>query len=103
MHLAGNRGGIGIVTRARIFRLTHPPPLEDVAMNQTTPNGSANPEHEPSVSWDNTTAQMSGSSPRPWVTMPPQWSQWLTKRIEFALPVWVCATVVLVLALLIFD
>lgn len=38
-----------------------------------------------------------------WVKLPEGLSAWLTKRIEFAVPVWAVATAGLVLAVLVFD
>lgn len=71
-------------------------------MNDTTSHDATKPEHERvgTVPPDSTTSSKSSGK---WINLPEGLSQWLSKRVQFSLPVWALTIAVVVLALLIFD
>lgn len=70
-------------------------------MDHSTPTDARNASQSNDPNTNKTCA--SDQSPKKWVTMPDQWPQWLSKRIEFSVPVWVGAVTAVLLAWLIFD
>lgn len=71
-------------------------------MDHTTPNDALNTPKS-TVNQDGVSDDTTKPSQRKWINLPDELPQWLSKRIEFSLPVWVFAIAALVLALLIFD
>lgn len=71
-------------------------------MDQITPNDALNTPDNNANS-GNASQTAAKANQRKWINLPDELPQWLSKRIEFSLPVWVFAIVALVLALLIFD
>ncbi|MCD8504354.1 MAG: hypothetical protein LRY53_09665 [Burkholderiaceae bacterium] len=71
-------------------------------MNHSTPNDALNTS-KGSANHDSVDHDTAKPSQRKWINLPEELPQWLSKRIEFSLPVWVFAIAALVLAFLIFD
>lgn len=71
-------------------------------MDHTTPNDALNTP-KGSANHDRVDHDAAKPNQGKWVKMPEELPHWLSKRIEFSLPVWAFAIAALVLALLIFD
>ena len=71
-------------------------------MNQTTPNDTLSPE-DGAQSREQTSSEQSNSRQRKWIHVPEELPQWLTKRIEFSVPIWALIIAAVILTVLVFD
>lgn len=72
-------------------------------MNVETTGQANNAAHEQSQNHDQSAADSTSRAQGKWVKWPDELPSWLSKRIEFALPVWAVAIALMVLALMVLD
>jgi len=70
-------------------------------MDANTPDNTLNSPENNAQSQANTRDH--SKSDGKWIRWPDELPSWLSKRIEFSLPVWACALTTVVLAFLVFD
>lgn len=71
-------------------------------MSPNPPNDALRPEHS-AENHERSDANQPGSGPRKWVNVPDEIPQWLSKRVEFSVPLWILAITTIILTILVFD